>query len=466
MSKVDYTSANVRQTLRRLSLPMMVLSILDYLGILVSLGWLIALSSEPNLPATLRICTSIVAILEATFGGLLSAVYIYANKYFGRKDDAVAQHLINIGFGIVLAAGISMATLGRLVANPLVGTFDVDPTTKSNVLVYLNVFWLGYVAVLTHIYGGLIAKMSGDIAVIVRFRIVTFITNLLATPLLILLADRYDFHPLQSVASAAILSRLVGLAVLMWQLSRRGVFSFRLGIDFRPRRVFTEWHALGKLAVAETINGFSLTLSFFLLFVVVSYYEQGTLAAVTIGQYVTGIAATVVLGVLGSLIPFTAQNAGARNLENISAGVRWMMTRVLGACLLLSVLYMLFVPYIAGLFTDDAQLLARTVTYVRITIVPWAFLMGSFAYIYAVVGVGDSKGTLVLTIWSLYLSNLMPMLLVLWLIGDSTVLAAYAEASAHMLTFVGCVAYYRWKEKRLAHEWSSSSTTVVAGATA
>jgi Na+-driven multidrug efflux pump len=466
MSRIEYTSRDVHRSLWSISVPTVFLSILDYFGLFVGLGWLMAMSDGQFLPATFRLCSSVVSVLEATFGGLLSAIYVYANRCFGGKDFKATKHLVRLGFGVSLLVGTLIALGGHLFARTLLDSFGVEPAIKDQAARYLDVFSVGYFAVILHIYAGLLAKMVGDVTVMVQFRVVTFVTSLVITPICLALGAKWGLDPLHTAAAAAVLGRLAGLGVLLSQLIRRKVFPFKLGVDFLPRRVFAEWSALGKLAIAETINGFSLTASFFLFFLIVSYYERGTLAAVTIAQYLTGFFQTILLGVMGSLIPFVAQNAGAQNGANIRTGVRWMTTRVLAVCLPVSIACILLAPYFARLFASDPVLAAQTINYVRITAIPWAFLMASFPYIFAVVGLGDTRGTLWLTFWSMYLGNLLPMLLVLRFVGNASYLAATAEAAAHVITFVGCLAYYRGRERRLLREWQIPAATGAAGAPA
>lgn len=457
MSKIDFTDADVHRNLTRISVPMMFLSILDYLAIFINLGWLALLASESGLPVVFRLAGSIIAILEAAFSGILGALYVYANQYFGRKDYRTTRHLVGLGIGVSIMIGLAIAVTGRLVSAGMLTGFGVDEDVKFKALRYLDTYWYGYAIVLLHVYAGLIAKMSGDMKVTVRFRIITFCTNLVASPLLILLALHHGHDPLQAAALSLIGSRLIGLLVLGRRLLQGQVFPFRISVAFLPARWFGEWPALNRLAGAETLNNLSLTLSFFLFALILSHYEPGALAAITIGQYATGFFQTVLLGVIASLIPFTSQNAGTRNLRNIGLGVRWMTLRVFAVCFVVAVPCMLLAPWVIGLFVDQPEVAAKAAVYIQITMIPWAFLIASFPYIFAIVGLGDTRGTLVLTIWSMYLGNLAPLLLVLHVFGDSLVLAAIAESCAHVFTFGGCALYYRWKERQLSATWTTAA---------
>ncbi|MFC0252247.1 MATE family efflux transporter [Massilia consociata] len=455
MSNVDFTSQDARKALLRFSLPMMAFSILDYLGMFIGLGWLMALTASVELPATFRLSATVVSILEAGFGGLLSAVYIYANQAFGRKDHALARYLINFGFGIAVVVGVLIALFGDVIGRALLSTFDVGPTVRFQTEQYLGVFWIGYVVVIVHLYGGMLAKMAGAISVIWRYKLAGLGASFVLTPLMIVLAERAGYDVLQATALALIASRVIGLVVLGIELVRRNTFPFQLGVVFLPSRLFSEWGAMLRMAGAETLNGFSLSLSFFFLFVILSYFEAGTLEAVTISQYLTGFFQTILMGVVAAIIPFAAQNAGNRNIDQIAIGVRWMTKWVFIGSLVVMVPFMLAAPALIGTFVPDPVMAARALAYIQITALPWSLVMASFPFIFAVIGVGDSRGTLLLTIWSMYICNLLPVAGVRFLIGDDIRLAAYAEASGHLLTFIGCALYYLRKEKQLRDDWSA-----------
>ncbi len=454
MNNIDFTADDVRKSLFNFSVPMMVLSVLDYIGMFVALGWLMAMTDLQQLPATFRIAVAAVALLEALFTGLLAAVYVYANQAFGRKDYAQANYLLNFGFGVAAIIAIVIAVTGRFGTQYLIAAFGVEPLVKQQVLSYLNVFWLGYLLVILHIYGGLLARMAGAVSVIQRFKVVTFVSSVLLCPAFIWLAGPLGIGALEASAVALMVSRLVSLLVLRRDMAKHEVFPFKLGIDFVPRKLFTQWGELVKLGGAETLNSFSLSLSFYLLFLLFSFYEPGTLEAVTVTQYVTGFFQTVLMSAITTIIPFTAQNAGGRKLANIGTGVRWMAGATFVLAALPMIPFILLAPHFIHFFVSDPEIAARAISYVRITSIPWAVLMASFPFLFAIIGLGDTRGTLLLTIWSMYLCNLVPVIVIRMAFGGSLTLAAYAESVSSVLIFVGFYLYYVRKEKQLAREWN------------
>lgn len=459
MSQIDMTSSEVHKNLFRLSVPVLGLTLLSYLGMFVNLGWLAILSDEQHLPEIFRLVSLIVGVLAATFTGLLSAVYIYANQAYGRKDHANASHLINYGFGLCLLLGLCVSIFGDLLSQQLLSVFGVDEVIKLQAKKYLNVLWIGYIFILLNIYGGLLSKMAGDTRMMVRFQIVSFVVDMVCTPLLIVLAIHYNFNVVQATAVAMLVACCSGLFVLLRDFRD---FPYRISVAFWPARGFTENRAMLKLAVAETLNGFSLNFSFFLFFIVISYYEASTIVAVTSAQYVMGFFHSLLVGMVAALIPFTAQNIGAKNLSNIKIGVQWMCKRVLLVALAVGALIIIFAPYLIERLAVSPTQAVNVLSYIRISSLPWAFLIASFPYIFAVIGMGDTKGTMLLTFWSMYLSNLLPMYLVLHFVGDSTSYAAYAESAAHLLTFVGCFLYYRYKMAELERTWHVESPSLLS----
>jgi Na+-driven multidrug efflux pump len=460
MSNIDFTSDDVRKALWRFSVPMMVFAIMDYVGLFVALGWLMALTNVEQLPATFRIAAAVISLLEALFGGMLAAIYVYANQAFGRKDYPVTRYLINFGFGVTLLISLLIVATGNLTAHYLTALFEVEPVVKQQVLAYLGVLWFGYLFMLLHLYGGLLARMAGAVTVIRRMKISTFVSSMVLCPALIVAGQRYGYDPLQCAAVALVAARLVGLAVMWFDVGGGKLFPFSLGIEFLPRKIFTDWKALAHLGGAETVNGFSLNLSFYLLFLLFSYYEPGTLEAVTVTQYATGFFQAILMGAIGAIIPFAAQNAGGQKIGNIGVGVRWMGARVFVVCVALMIPFILLAPLFIGFFIPDPDIAARALSYIRISSLPWAFLMASFPFMFAIIGIGDTRGTLLLTVWSMYLCNLIPILAVRLLFGGGLVLAAYAESVANVLTFAGCYLYYRRKETQLTRQWQSEAESV------
>lgn len=449
MTKIDFTDDNVHKSLLRFSVPMMLFSLLDYASMFINLGWLMTLTAETQLPATFRISMAVVSLLEALLGGFLAAIYIYANRAFGRKDYVTARYLINFGFGCSIIIAVLISTCGGASAAWLISLFGVDDEVKQQVLRYLQVYWLGYIAVTLHIYGGLLARMAGAVSVIRRFKLTTFASAMVLSPTLIYLAMRHGADPLQAAALALIGSRVCGLLVLAYEMVKRAVFPFRLGVEFRVLPIFSEWNSMLKLGGAETMNAFSLNLSFYLLYLLLSYFEPGTLEAVTISQYFTGFLQTVLMGAITTIIPFAAQNAGAGKILQIGIGVRWMASRVFVLCVALMLPFILLAPYFIGIFIPEPDQAAKALTYIRITSLPWAFLMASFPFMFAIIGVGDTRGTLLLTIWSMYICSLLPVLAVRVLVSGSILAAAWAEAVATVLTFLGSYLYYLRKEAGL-----------------
>lgn len=454
MTNIDFTADDVRKSLFNFSVPMMLLSVLDYAGMFVALGWLLAMTELQQLPATFRIAVASVSLLEALFSGLLAAVYVYANQAFGRKDHEQCKYLLNFGFGVSVVIALVIAVTGRFCTQYLISVFGVEPLVKQQVLSYLDVYWYGYLFVIVHIYGGLLARMAGAVSVIRRFKIVTFFSSVALCPVFIWLGTRAGFGALEAAAAALMASRVAGLLVLRHDMGRHKVFPFRLGIDFVPRRLFTQWGELVRLGGAETLNSFSLSLSFYLLFLLFSFYEPGTLEAVTVTQYVTGFFQTILMSAIVTMIPFTAQNAGGRKLANIRVGVRWMASATFVLAALPMIPFILLAPHFIHFFVTDPDIAARAVSYVRITSIPWAVLMASFPFLFAIIGLGDTRGTLLLTIWSMYLCNLVPVIVIRMAFGGSLTLAAYAESVSDVLIFVGFYLYYLRKEKGLEREWA------------
>ncbi|RXJ71208.1 hypothetical protein CS022_21315 [Veronia nyctiphanis] len=442
MTRVVLTDDNIHQSLMKFSAPLLFISMLDYLASFIDLSWLMALTQYQGLPQVLKVSITTVGLVEALFSGILAAIYVFANQHFGKGDQQRVKHLLSIGFGYCVLLGVAVALIGNLIGDSLTALFQVSLEEQAMIQRYLEFFWYGYIALLLYIYTSLIIKMSGSMQALVKLKVIAFLINLVITPVFIYAAVSQQWDPIKAAALSTIVSRLLSFGISLYQIKAMKVFSFPLGITFSPNKTLIEWKAVLKLGISESFNSLSLSLSFFLFFIVISLYQAQVMEAVVISQYITGFFQTVLLGVMGALIPFVAQNAGQQSHRNVCLGVNWMVKRAF----LVGVLCML--PFIwlsgefAGLFNASDAMTADVEQYIRITAVPWVFLLASFAYIFAAIGLGDSKGILFMTVWSMYLATLLPLLLVRFFVGDSVAHMAWAVSGSYLATFVGCWGYF------------------------
>ncbi|MGP9802688.1 MATE family efflux transporter [Rheinheimera sp. NSM] len=455
MTKVELTDKNIHNSLMRFSLPLLFISALDFFVVFIDLIWLMTLTEYEGLAAVLKVSISTVVLVESLFAGILGAIYIFANQYYGKGDMDKVRHLLSIGFGYCIALGVVVAFLGSYMGDYLIGLFRISELQADMTSRYLSIFWYGYIVVLLHIYTGLIIKMSGDTKLMVQLKVLAFAINLLITPLFIYVAITLQYDPIKAAALSTVVSRFISFAISLYKIHSSKLFSFPLGLSIVPKRKLVAWKKILQVGISESFNSLSLSLSFFLFFIVVSFYQSHILETVVIAQYITGFFQTLLLGAMGALIPFVSQNAGQRSHVNVRLGVAWMVKRAFIVGIVCMIPIVLLAGHLAGLLTNNQEIISHVQLYVAVTAIPWVCLLASFAYIFAVIGLADSRGILWMTLWSMYLSTLIPLLLVQYLVGDDTLHVALAMAGSYVATFIGCWLYYYLSFERKSSLWSS-----------
>lgn len=463
MTKIVLTDDDIHRSLMRFSLPLLLISALDYLAVFIDLSWLMAMTDYDGLPSVLKVSMSTVGLVESLFAGILGAIYVFANRYYGKGDMDKVKHLVSVGFGYCVLLGIGVLLLGSTLGEYLIGLFQLSAEEADMTRRYLGVFWFGYFAVLLYIYTGLLIKMSGDIKVMIQLKVLSFVVNFVITPVFIYGAVTYQYDPLKAAALATIMARMVSFGVSLYKIRTLKIFTFSLGLSFVPRTKLVNWNEIFKVGCSESFNSLSLSLSFFLFFIVVSLYQSHILETVVITQYITGFFQTLLVGVMGALIPFVAQNAGQKSHRNVCLGVAWMAKRAFIVGLACMLPFMFLARDFASLLTDDPDMLDSVQLYVGITAIPWVFLLTSFAYIFAAIGLADPRGILWMTAWSMYLSTLAPLVLVRYLVGDDTLHIAVAVAGSYIATFLGCWLYYFISFERKPSIWTAAAEQGLTG---
>ncbi|KID55543.1 hypothetical protein JF50_20265 [Pseudoalteromonas luteoviolacea] len=448
MSQLDFTSPNYKKVLLTMSVPMILLAALDYVAIYVDMFWLMTLTDLTQLPATFKIAGSVVAVIESVFIGCLSVFYIYANQAYGRKDNSATNLFIQVGFTSVCVIAILVAVSGDFLAHKLSMMFGASPLIVDQASSYLSFYFYGYVLGLTYTYSALLVKMTGDLSLIIKFRVLAFIVNILCTPGFIFLALHFDYGVIECAIFSTLFSRLIAMIYIWRQVNTRD-YGFKFGFSLRFRQAVSDLRAFLKLSMSETISGVSLTLSMLLIVFILSYFDNGVLEAVTITNYVTGLIFALFMSVIGIVVPFSAQNAGAGNYDLIEKGVHWMVRWVLLIGVAIAAVYWFIFPYLAQSISSSEAVWEMSILYNQITIFPWFLMVASFPYILGIVGLGDSKGITFTTVWSMYLCNVLPLLVVMFFVEQNIMYVAISDVFAHVMTFVGCYGYFIYRMRKL-----------------
>ena len=304
-------------------------------------------------------------IMMAVGFGTGSAMSALVGNARGQKDDAAARRLAMQGLSYGIVAVIGLMILGFFAGPLLIELVSEPGGYRDAAQAYF--YWL-----LAALPGFLIAftangilQAHGDSVTMRQAMMVAFFANIALNPLFIYgIPGVLPGLGLNGIALATIVSQT---GVMLWVL--RAVFALRVIKGAKPAELSPRLASYAEI-FWQMIPTASAMMVMFVSGFVVQYALKGfgehAIAAYGIALRIQQILLLPGLGMTGALLPIAAQNFGAQNHARVREAL-WFCWK-LGLVMTISAAPGLWFggKYAMALFTDDPQVVAVGVSYLRV----------------------------------------------------------------------------------------------------
>ena len=296
----------------------------------------------------LAVASSVLLTLYAPFIFLAYGTTAAVSRLLGAGDERQAAHQAVQSLWLALFAGIGLAVLGAVLAEPIVGALGADGAVRANALVYLRISLVGIPSLLVVLAGTGYLRGIQDTRTPLVVAAGTSVLNLVLQLVLI-----YGFDQgIGASALSTVVAQTVGAAVYVWRVAGP---ARRLGADLRPHPA-----SLRRLAVVGRdllLRTAALRVALVAGTAVATRIGTDDLAAYEISFQIWSFLAYVLdaLAIAGQAI--VGRSLGAEQADDARSASRRMIEIgvVVGAALGLVVLALRTVlPHV---FTDDAAVI-------------------------------------------------------------------------------------------------------------
>jgi MATE family multidrug resistance protein len=349
--------------------------------------WLVAqLAISVLALAGVGAAVQVMQFLLAALAALSIGASVLVAQAVGARDFSRASNLARQSLMWSLIVSVPLATVGFLLAAPIIGLFGMDPAAAEIGVSYMQVT-MGTVIVLIGLFiGGGVLRGAGNSRTPL---VVTTIANLINIPLTwALIFGHLGLPALGAVGSAwaTFIARAVALAVLLVVLWR-GRNGIRIGGRGAWRPNFAIARGVLSIGVPAALEQILASGAFFVLTVVVGQLGTAMLAANRIAINALSLAFLPGFGFAIAATALVGQSVGARKIEDGAAATRiaaeWALIWMTG----FGAILFLFAPQVLRLFTDDVAVVSAGVDALRVM----AFSMPPLAILF--VAAGGLRGT-------------------------------------------------------------------------
>ena len=388
-------------------------------------------------------CTGpIINTLIGVFAGLSGGAGVVISQFYGAKDRERLRRAVQTTVVLTAIMCVLLTAAGVLMAPLLLRLMDTPADVMGAASEYLRIYFWGISGMLLYNIGAGILRAVGDSTHPLFFLIFSATTN---TVLDYLFVKVFSFG-IAGAAIATIVSQALSAVLVMGMLVRSKedyrVDLKALHLDGAVLKRICEIGIPSSLQMGVTAVSNVFVQSY------INRFESSCMAGWAAYNKLDAFAMLPLMGFSMAVTTFVGQNYGAGKLDRARSGplhALWIGTLIMVAIL---TPMMLFAPTLVRLFNQEAEVIAFGTLFIRL-ISPF-YLLCTINQIYsgALRGVGDTKATMIIMLFSFVFFRQLYLFTAYRLGGGIVPIALGYPAGWIMCSTVILIYYYRFARQR------------------
>ena len=177
---------------------------------------------------------------------------------------------------------------------------------------------------------------------------------------------------MQGAALATVISEALVLAGAFYFIHKK--YHLILFVSHSRLRIVASWRRILRIGIPTTLSSILTPVSAAVVIKIVSGFGQAAVAAIGVASRIEMFAFMIPMTVGMSLVPFVAQNYGARRIDRIKAVRKGAMLFALAFGCVIAVVFLFIAHPLGQLFSSDPEVVNILVRYIYITCFGYGFL--------------------------------------------------------------------------------------------
>ncbi len=245
-NEIDMTAGSILPKLLKLSLPLMISSVLQLLFNAADIIVVGNFASENSL-AAVGSTSSLVNLMTNLFLGFSTGANVLASHYLGAGDDDRVSRTVHTSVLLSVISGLILTFIGCVFADDLLGLMQTPPEVLELSALYLRIYFAGMVAMLVYNLGSSILRAKGDTKRPLYYLTFSGVINVILN-LLFVIVFRMD---VAGVALATVISQCISAFLIIRCLMKE---DGALKLEFRKLRM--DGQTVGKMMKIGIPAGF------------------------------------------------------------------------------------------------------------------------------------------------------------------------------------------------------------------
>ena len=363
-NKRDLTSGSVVTKLFDMSWPMM-------MGIAASMSVPLAdsyflgqLGTEPlaAISFTFPVVLSLLSLCIGLGAGTASVV----SRAIGDGDDARARKVGTNALMLCVIITVFIALVGYLTAEPLFAAIGATGAVAERVIDYMFYWYVGLPLLAVVMVGSNLLRSNGDARTASVIMIGVAVVNVAIDPLLIFGFGWIPALEVEGAAIASLIARIIAAAATLWAITcREKLLSFTFA-GFPE--LWKSWVQVGRIAIPAALGNAVNPVGITIVTGFLAGYGETVVAGFGVATRIESFVAIPMLALSSAIGPVAGQSFGARKYVRVTdAHLRSYIFCAIWSVVIAVAMWLAAEP-LAGLFTDDSEVIDVIVHY--LTVVP------------------------------------------------------------------------------------------------
>lgn len=389
---------------------------------------------------------TIFAVMICLMMGLTSGAGIIISQCFGKRDFQEMRTTVTGLIYTVLALSFVTSVAGVIFSRPILLLLNTPANVIDDAVKYVNIIFVFTIGTAMYNGSSAVLRSLGDSRTPLYALILSSILNV-GLDLLFVVVFRLG---VTGAAYATVISQIISSFYCIVHIVR-----YREQLNLDGINLKTTKRAIGRIfrtGIPSALESCLISLGTMSVQRLVNSFGSITMAGYTAAIKIDSIAIAPICSIGSALSVFSGQNIGAGRIDRIKKGLYQTLLSLIGICVVLAVLIVLFRRQMLGLFLDsDNASLAIDIGSQYLTIVCVAYIVAAVmrTYLNVLRGAGDVNTSAIAGVLELA-GRIMFAYILVKPFGSTGIWIATPLAWA-MGASVPLVRYYsgKWKTKKL-----------------
>lgn len=364
----DLLKDNTNKALISMSLPISIGMLSTFLFQVVDTYFVGKINAESL--AALSFASTLFFLIVGIFIGLSVGVSTIVGTAVGEQDTPKVKKTVLIAISTSLLLIGCLVLLGLTFVDEIFSALGAEQEILPYIKAYIIPILLGIPLLTTSLVCGGVLRATGNITKPEVIMGLAGVINLVFDYLLIFGHWGFPELGIKGAAYATVLSWIFVFAGMLYLMIQDQLLNFSIKAKASSKLITLEIFKLGTPSVLTQIIGpFTLMFLTFLL----AKHSYTAVAAFGVAGRIETLLMIGILGVSTAITPFIAQNSGAKEKRRIDQAIVFGGRASTYLGLFVAVLLFIFIKPIAGIFSDNQDVIAHTTTYFYIVSLSYVF---------------------------------------------------------------------------------------------